>query len=303
MAQRQTSSFLRRRFEEVGINPDTRKGQNFLVDLNLHDVLVRAAELDADRDVVLEVGTGTGALTGLIAARAAHVISVEIDPQLHAMAKDELVDLDNTTLLSQDVLKNKGTIDSRVLDSVSQRLDAVPDSRFKLVANLPYGIATPLISNLLNVTPMVQMMVVTIQKELADRMVASPRTKDYGALTVWVQSLARTEVVRVLPPSVFWPRPKVDSAIIKIVPEPEWRGVIQDWAGFNRFVRSLFLHRRKFLRSCLKSTFKGQLDKPQIDELMSIMEFTATTRAEELPIPELHRLYSAAIQMIKDATP
>ena len=301
MPQRQTSSFLRNRFAEVGIRPDTRKGQNFLIDLNLHDVLVDAAELDPQHDVVLEVGTGTGALTGLMASRARHVITVEIDPQLHALARDELVDLSNITFLSQDVLKNKGTIAPAVIERIRGTMQEVAGASLKLVANLPYGIATPLISNLLTVDPLVTEMVVTIQKELADRIVAAPRCKDYSALSVWVQSLADAEIIRVLPPSVFWPRPKVDSAIIKITPSASKREALDDWPGFNRFVRALFLHRRKFLRSCLKSTFKHELTKPQLDELMGQLGFGPTTRAEELEIPQLHRLYSAAIKMIKDA--
>lgn len=299
MVQRQTPSFLRQRFHDVGIRPDTRRGQNFLIDLNLHDVLVRAAELDTHRDVVLEVGTGTGALTGLMAGQAAQVVSVEIDPQLHAMAQDELTGIENVTLLNQDVLRNKGTIDSDVLACIAGKLDAIDSAQFKLVANLPYGIATPLISNLLNAYPLADLMVVTIQKELADRIVAQPRCKDYGALSVWAQSLSDPEVLRVLPPSVFWPRPKVDSAIIKIMVNENKRAVLDDWTEFNRFVRSLFLHRRKFLRSCLKSTFKGQLDKSAIDQLMTQQQLGPTCRAEELEVPQIQRLYSAANQMIK----
>ncbi len=104
-------------------------------------------------------------------------------------------------------------------------------------------------------------MTVTIQKELADRIMAAPNSKDYGALSVWIQSMCRVELVRLLPPTVFWPRPKVHSAIIKIILEPDRRAAIPDLQFFHQFARSIFFHRRKFLRSVAISAFKERLSK------------------------------------------
>ena len=290
MPRRQTASFLQKRFAEVGIRPISRHGQNFLIDLNLIDVLVREADLQAT-DVVLEVGTGTGALTGLMAAAVGAVVTVELDPQLYQLASEELFGTENITMLHQDALRNKNNIHDNVIEAVQTRLDEIPGSRFKFVANLPYSIATPLISNLL-LTPITPCsMTVTIQKELADRITAVPRTKDYGALSIWVQSLCDAEILRILPPSVFWPRPKVDSAIIHIVPSPQKRAAIPNLPGYQKFVRSLFFHRRKFLRSVLISAFKEQLSKPDIDEIMSRANMGPETRAEELPIARIQELY------------
>src|SRR5215468_2595803 len=184
---RQTKTFLLERFREMGIRPATRHGQNFLIDLNLVELIVGAAELTTD-DVILEVGTGTGSLTAMMAAQAAAVVTVEIDGHLFELASEQLIDLPNVTMLKLDALKNKNTIDDLVMYAVGQHLAADPGRRFKLVANLPYNIATPLLSNLLLARHVPESMTVTIQKELAERIIAPPSTKDYSALSVWIQS-------------------------------------------------------------------------------------------------------------------
>ncbi len=283
---RHTVSYLTRRFQEIGLQPDSRHGQNFLVDLNLVELLIDSADLQPN-DVVLEVGTGTGSLTSLMAPRAAAVVTVEIDEHLFQMAREELYDFDNVTMLRQDVLRNKNNLHANVLDTVREKLAEDPRRRFKLVANLPYNIATPLISNLLLTDIVPDSMTITIQNELADRIVAVPWTKDYGALSIWVQSLCDAEVIRVMPPSVFWPRPKVYSAIIHIVSRPERRALIPDLAFFHTFVRSMFFHRRKFLRSEVLSAFKGRLDKPTTDRILTQMELAMDARAEQLSVEQM----------------
>ena len=293
---RQTSSFLKSRFAQVGIRPDTRKGQNFLIDLNLVQILVTEAQLTKN-DVVLEVGTGTGSLTALMAERAAAVVTVEIDPLLQVLASEELIDVDNVTMLRRDVLRNKNNVHQDVLDALLLQLNS-PDRQLKLVANLPYNIATPLIANLLGGPLVPALMVVTIQKELADKMTAVPSTKEYGALSVWVQSLADAEILRVLPPSVFWPRPKVYSAIIRIAPSDKKRNQIADVDFFHRFVRALFLHRRKFLRGCLVSAVKNQLNKSDVDTIMASMGLGGTSRAEQLSIDQIRELSERVRQAV-----
>ncbi len=288
-ANTQTQSFLMRRFAEVGLHPNHKRGQNFLIDLNLLRLLVESACLDP-RDVVLEVGTGTGSLTAMMAPRVAAVVSVEVDPQLHQLASEELFDFDNVRLLAQDALRNKNNLSPTVLETLRSELAAGPDRRLKLVANLPYSVATPVISNLLSAEPLPVSMTVTIQKELADRIVANPATKDYSALSVWMQSQCRIELVRVMPPSVFWPRPKVNSAILHVEVDQELRARIPDLAFFHEFVRSMFFHRRKFLRSELASAYKGQISKTDADEIMAAVEFGPTTRAEELDVKQMLKL-------------
>ncbi len=288
-SRHQTLSFLRRRFEEAGIRPRTRHGQNFLIDLNLQQLLLDTAQLGPN-DVVLEVGTGTGSLTALAAARAAAVVTVEIDPDLFRLAGEELHGLENVTMLQLDALRNKNRLNPALLDAVREHLHAAPGRQMKLVANLPYNVATPVLSNLLAIDDPPRTMTATIQKELADRIVARPSTKDYGALSIWMQSQCRVEIVRVMPPAAFWPRPKVTSAIVHVVLDEALRSRIPDRAYFHDFIRAMFFHRRKFLRSELLNAFKKQLTKPQVDGILGRMGLEPSVRAEQLDVETMLRL-------------
>jgi 16S rRNA (adenine1518-N6/adenine1519-N6)-dimethyltransferase len=138
-------------------------------------------------------------------------------------------------------------------------------------------------------------MTATIQKELADRIVAAPGTKDYSALSIWMQALCAIEIVREMRPQVFWPRPKVHSAIIHILPNPAKRAQLGDLAFFHEFIRSLFFHRRKFLRGVLVSTFADRLTKTEIDEILTPFDLPTDARAEQLPVKTLIGL-SKAVQ-------
>ena len=287
--QRQTISFLKRRFREVGLQPASRHGQNFLIDMNLQQLLVNAADLN-ETDLVLEVGTGTGALTALLAQKAGSVITVEIDQHLHQLASEELWDFKNITMLKCDVLHNKNKLSNEVLDAIATH-DAT--SHFKLVANLPYNIATPLISNLLGCANPPRSITVTIQKEVAERMLAKPSTKHYGHLSVWVQSQCAVECIRLMPPSVFWPRPKVESAIIQLTLERGRRDEIPDLLFFHRFTRALFLHRRKFLRSVVASAMKRDLEKSAVDVAIANAGLQSDQRAEQLSIEKILTLCEA----------
>ncbi len=144
-------------------------------------------------------------------------------------------------------------------------MSAAPGRRLKLVANLPYNIATPILSNLLMLEPPPHSMTATIQKELAERIAARPGSKDYGALSIWIQAQCRVEILRLLPPEAFWPRPKVSSAFLQITVDGRLRGRIPDRKFFHDFVRAMFCHRRKFLRSELLSVVKGRMGKPEVE--------------------------------------
>lgn len=290
MVNRQTSTFLKQRMEEAGIRPVSKFGQNFLIDLNLVNMIADSAHL-TEQDVALEVGTGTGSLTGLIAQKAGRVITVEIDQNLWQLAQEELAGFNNITFLQQDALRNKNNLNPILIDTIRQAMSEIEGARLKLVANLPYNIATPLISNLLTLDEFVPTsMTVTIQKELAERIVARPGTKDFGALSLWIQAQCNPEIVRIMSPKVFWPRPKVDSAIIHIETDTAKRNRIPDLAYYHRFVRSLFIHRRKLLRGVLVSVFKNELSKHEIDTVLEGINLTGSIRAEQLAVPVIFEL-------------
>lgn len=299
---RQTISFLMKRFAEVGIRPHHKHGQNFLIDLNLQQLLVDSAEL-SQRDVVLEIGTGTGALTALMAPCAAAVVTVEIDRHLYQLASEELFGVPNVTMLAHDALRNKNSIDSQVWQAVQQKMEEGPGRQLKLVANLPYSIATPVLTNLLAGPIVPVFMTATIQKELADRIIARPGTKAYGALSIWMQSQCQVHVVRNLPPTVFWPRPKVTSSIIHAVIDPELRARITDLAFFQSFTRAMFFHRRKFLRSELASFDKERLPKDAVDRILGELQLDPESRAEQLSVEEMLALADRVREHLQAPSP
>jgi 16S rRNA (adenine1518-N6/adenine1519-N6)-dimethyltransferase len=284
MTNRQTISFIKRRLDEAGIYPVSRYGQNFLTDLNLVRMIADSAEL-GPQDIALEIGTGTGSLTAMIAEKAGHVITVEIDKNLHQLAREELASFNNITFLQQDALRNKNNFSQELLDTIATAMSQIENAQLKLVANLPYNIATPIISNLLTYEDFVPTsMTATIQKELGDRIVARPATSDFGSLSLWIQAQCDAEIVRIMNPSVFWPRPKVHSAIVHIVTNPEKRARIKDLKNYHQFIRSVFIHRRKYLRSVLVTVFKNQLTRQDVDEVLESMGLKGEYRAEQLAV-------------------
>jgi len=292
MSSNQSVTYLMKRFREAGIHVKSKHGQNFLIDLNLLRLLVESAELHSN-DVVLEVGTGTGSLTEHIAPHVAEVVTVEIDAQMYQLASEELYTFNNVTMLRQDALRNKNHLDEQVLDTVREKLAEAPGRCFKLVANLPYNVATPIISNLLACDLPPESMTVTIQKELGERMIAQPNTKDYGALSVWVQSQCEVKWIRTLSPTVFWPKPKVHSAFIQLVLDPARRQAIGNLTGFHAFVRAMFTHRRKLLRSQLLHALPDRIEKSDVDGLLSELQLPPQSRAEDLPVETFVEMFHA----------
>lgn len=281
-SERQTRSHLMQLFRRHGFRPRFELGQNFLIDLNIIEFVVRSAELTRN-DVVLEVGTGTGGMTTFLASEAGHVISVDIDRQVHLLAREATAAYDNVTLLNQDALQSKHRFAPEVLENIKRQLAISPDRQLKLVANLPYGIATPVIANLVATDLPWNRMVVTIQYEVALRMQAEPRSEAYGALSVWLQSQCHVEILKKLGPTVFWPRPKVDSAVVLLTPDPEKRQAIGDREFFHDYLRGAFNHRRKLFRSVLHGLYPA-LSKPEIDDLLHGRGLVESVRAEELDV-------------------
>jgi 16S rRNA (adenine1518-N6/adenine1519-N6)-dimethyltransferase len=288
---RQTLSYLRTLFEERGIRPKSKLGQNFLIDLNVLDVIVAAAELSKD-DLVVEVGSGTGSLTARLCEQAGAVLSVEIDPAFYEMVRELLHDRDNLVLLHADVLKNKNEIRPEIFAQIEELRGRFNCSRIKIVANLPYAVAVPVISNFLLSDLPVEREVVMVQWEIAERLMSRPGTKDYGALAVLTQSLTDVEPVRRrLPPAVFWPRPQVASAVVRVRPNSAKRAHVVEAVGsvgaLRNFLRDLYVHRRKNLRGALAGSPAGRRPKEEVDRKLAELDIEGTVRAEDLD-PEQH---------------
>jgi len=298
-AVRQTRLHLLQLFEQHGFHPRTDLGQNFLIDLNLVEYIARQAELKP-RDVVLEIGAGTGGLTTFLAAKAGDVVSIEVDQRMAGLAQAVIDGRKNVTLLNIDALKSKNRFAPELLAVLREKLNGPenqpstinhrPAKRLKLVANLPYNIATPVVSNLVAGDLPWERMVVTIQWELAQRMTARPGTSHYGSLAVWLQSQCFVKILKKLPPNVFWPRPKVQSAIVQLRPNPAGREQIADRRFFQDFLRRLFHQRRKLARGVLCGMYRKQLAKPEVDAILAELGHHAELRAEQMDVADFVQL-------------
>ncbi|HUU84978.1 MAG TPA: 16S rRNA (adenine(1518)-N(6)/adenine(1519)-N(6))-dimethyltransferase RsmA [Phycisphaerae bacterium] len=278
IAHVQTKTEIRAALDSLGIRPQRRFGQHFLIDGNLMRRLADCAEI-GERDTILEVGGGTGGLTDLLAARAAKVIVAEIDHALAGLLRDRFADRQHVCLIEADALAGKNRIAPAVIDAVIE-LAAAPPDRTALVANLPYAVATPLLMNLLHELPVVERFCFTIQRDVAERIQAAPGTKAYGPLSVTLQTLTDIHRVARVSPSAFWPPPTVESSMLRIdvrhdvLPGPE------PIARFVAFVREAFLHRRKML----KHTLSRILDERAFAAAADLLDLTR--RPEDLPPPE-----------------
>jgi 16S rRNA (adenine1518-N6/adenine1519-N6)-dimethyltransferase len=264
----QTKRQIQQLLASAGITAKKRLGQHFLIDLNLMRLLVNSANINSS-DIVLEVGCGTGSLTEAIAPFAGKVIAVEIDSNLAKIAKKQLADAGNVTILNTDILKNKNTISQMVIEQL-RLARKKQQGRFLLVANLPYNVASAV---MINLSGNVDAIYVTVQKEVADRMTATPGSNDYGTLSILLNAIGDTKTIRILKPTVFWPQPQVDSAMVSFVRKEEKASRIKNLELFSKIVNLFMQHRRKMLRVCIKFA-TGNLaeisDWPQIFEQCSI---------------------------------
>ncbi|MBI4717790.1 MAG: ribosomal RNA small subunit methyltransferase A [Planctomycetes bacterium] len=288
----QTKREIEALLAQAGMRPRKRFGQHFLIDGNLMRRLVQAADVGPD-DLVLEVGAGTGGLTDLLLARGARVVAVEIDRDLSALLAQRFQDVPGLTLLEGDVLAGKHHLRSEVADLI--RTSAPHSARVKLVANLPYNVATPLVMNLLADYPQVRRLCFTVQAEVGERITSAPSCKAYGPLSIMSQLLAEVKTIARLPPHVFWPRPTVDSVMVgmEVRDDPPLAG--SDVAPFTELVRAVFEHRRKTLRSALGYA----LAEPR--RAWVLEQFDGSRRPESFAVGEWLRLYRVARECVSEA--
>jgi 16S rRNA (adenine1518-N6/adenine1519-N6)-dimethyltransferase len=246
----QTKNQIRRLLEAAGIRPNKRFGQNFLIDRNLMSLLVASAGIGKD-DVVLEVGCATGSLTEELAKKAGFVITVEIDRGLVEIAERQLAGFGNVQIISADVLYDKHTINADIIDEVKKARQKF-GGRFLLVSNLPYSAATPLMLNLVCGPVVADAMYVTMQKEVAERMTADVGSSEYGILSIILACFGDLKVIRKMPAAVFWPMPKVESAMISFVRNRQKAERVENAETLASVVSLFMQHRRKMVKAIVK---------------------------------------------------
>ncbi|MDP4183173.1 MAG: 16S rRNA (adenine(1518)-N(6)/adenine(1519)-N(6))-dimethyltransferase RsmA [Bacillota bacterium] len=259
-------------------------GQNFLVDDNVIDKIVDAADVNK-KDIVIEVGPGIGNMTRKLAQRAGRLVAIEIDKHLVPPLTEVLGEFPNASLINKDILKTSlGQI-------INEEKSKAPEAEaVKVVANLPYYITTPIIMKFLEENPGINAMVFMIQKEVGDRIVASPGGKDYGALSVAVQYYSKPERVFDVPPHSFIPQPDVDSTVIRlnVFSEPEVK--LKNKDIFFQTVKASFGQRRKTLLNALSNSKKFVESKEEIRLLLNKLGINENARGETLNINEFAQI-------------
>lgn len=262
-------------------------GQNFLIDDNIINKIITGSNVKSG-DKVIEVGPGIGTLTRELADIADKVMAVEIDRNLIPILEDTLSDFDNIKVVNQDIIK------ADIKSLIEENLDGGP---VKLVANLPYYITTPIIMRFLEEKINVTDIVVMVQKEVAERMNATPGGKEYGALSVAVQYYCDTEIIAKVPRHLFVPQPNVDSIVIALRVRPERKYSVKDEELFFKIVKASFGQRRKTLLNSVSSM--GVLEKSRVLEVLQKSGIDEKRRGETLSLEEFAILSNTMLDEIK----
>lgn len=261
-------------------------GQNFLIDEHVLNKIIAAAELTED-DYVIEIGPGIGTMTERMAPECKHVTAIEIDKELIPILSETLSGFDNVDIINEDVLK----VDLNKL--IAERNDNKP---VKVVANLPYYITTPIIMSLLENKIPIDTITVMVQKEVADRMMVGPGTKDYGALSLAVQYYAKPYIVANVPMNCFIPRPNVASAVIRLTCHKEPPVTVKDEKLMFNLIRASFNQRRKTLINGI-SNFSGlSFTKEQVAMALNSIGLSENIRGEALDLEKFAKLSDALLE-------
>jgi 16S rRNA (adenine1518-N6/adenine1519-N6)-dimethyltransferase len=275
----------RRLLNRYDLHARKRLGQHFLVCGEVLDTIMQAAELSS-KDIALEVGPGLGVLTTELAKKAGYVIAVELDDKLAAMLPDTLASFDNIDIINRDILEVEPL---SLLEELKPALpSAVTDHRaYKLVANLPYYITAPVLRHFLEAELKPQVMILTIQKEVAEAVSAEPG--DMKLLSVSVQFYGKPEIICTVPAACFYPVPGVDSAVLKVMPYQEPVAAVTDIKGFFGLVRAGFCNPRKQLANSLSQGL--QVPRPEAQSLLESADIKPERRAETLSVMEWVKLW------------
>lgn len=261
------------------IKANKRFGQNFLIDDNILENIVKSAEI-TNNDLVIEIGPGLGNLTEYLLEKAAYVILVEIDNNMINILNDRFKNNNNYILLNDDILKvNVDEIIENIENKLNRKFEKI-----KVVANLPYYITTPIIFKLLQNENRINEITVMVQKEVAERIVAKNKTKDYGILTLMVNYLGTSDIKLIVPNNSFIPAPNVTSAVIKITKNK--RFTVKDEELLFKLIHSSFAQRRKKIINSLESTKFLNMSRPELEKLFNECNISLNARAEELELQD-----------------
>lgn len=260
-----------------GFSFQKKFGQNFLIDENVVEKIVRDAGVTKD-DFVLEIGPGIGTMTQILCENAREVVAVEIDDKLiPILTEDTLSWYDNVTVIHEDILK---------LDIVKLANERNGGKPIKVVANLPYYITTPIIMGLFESHVPLDSITIMVQKEVADRMQVGPGTKDYGALSLAVQYYAKPQILLNVPASCFMPRPNVDSAVIQLTRYEKPPVEVKDEHLMFRLIRASFNQRRKTMTNSVGNSPELSVSKEQMAAALEKCGLSATVRGEALTLEQ-----------------
>ncbi|MFN2927475.1 16S rRNA (adenine(1518)-N(6)/adenine(1519)-N(6))-dimethyltransferase RsmA [Lachnospiraceae bacterium YH-ros2228] len=273
-------TYMRAVLDRYGFTFKKKFGQNFLTNDQVLDDICDAAEITKE-DFVLEIGPGIGTLTQVLSERAGHVLAVELDSKLLPILDDTLAFCRNTEVLNQDILK----VD---LDQIAEEKNQ--GRPFKVVANLPYYITTPILLQLLTGHAPVESITVMVQKEVAERMQAGPGSKDYGALSLAIQYYTDPEYICTVTPDNFIPRPKVDSAVITLRIRKEPKVQARDEKLLFELIRAAFSQRRKTLLNSLSNARISDISKEDVRQALLAMGLDEGIRGEKLSLEDFARL-------------
>ena len=275
-------SSLEKFLRERGGMPAKKWGQNFLLDENVHRKIVSEARLEPE-DCVLEIGGGLGHLTRFMVGRVRRIWCAEIDPRWCQVLNERFGDMPGFELLCLDVLSGKHSLAPALMAALGDC------PTYKIVANLPYNIAAPLIVNFLKLRRPPQSMVLMIQKEVADRLTASPGSSDYGPLTLYGHLYSSLEKVCDVSPSCFYPRPKVYSTVLKLAPCPA-KYHLESEESFKKIVDAVFNMRRKTLLNGLGRSISWKIEKEELERILRSAGFSPERRGESLSVEEFVHL-------------
>lgn len=285
--------------EDAGLRPNKRYGQNFCCDPQLLEAIVRDAGL-AEDELVVEVGAGTGALTRLLCEGAGRVLSFEIDAGLYRFTRRALGQRANLRLVHGDVLAGKNHLAPAFLEAIASELGA-ERPRARLVANLPYAITTPLLLGLFESELPIAGATALVQREAAERLLAPPGSKRYGAASVILSHLAAGRILRPVSAEVFYPRPKVASVVLELAARrgelaAEWRPLGQAYERFRVMVRRLFQSRRKTIAAAARIAAKAEEALSGLDGAVADGTVDGRARVENLTLEDLRGLAADLVQ-------